>query len=56
MAEKTQFEVDVPTMDSSSIVGTNEKVSYYHLTHDKLMREIVLSQRYNYDGIGCYAL
>lgn len=56
MAEKTRFEVKVPLMNTISserrIIDTYD----YHLTHIKVMRKIVPSQRENYVYIECYAL
>lgn len=48
MMEKTQFEVEVPTMDTSSIIGTIIEEYDYHLTRDKVIRDIVRSQRDDY--------
>lgn len=44
MAEKTQFKMEVPTMDTSSRYGTIAEASDYHFTHDKVNKEIVPSQ------------
>lgn len=53
---KTQFKVEVPIMKTNSSERTITKVSDYHLTHDKVKREIVPSQRNNYAVLGYYAL
>lgn len=47
MIEKTLFEVEVHTMNTSSSES---------LTHDKVRKKIVPSQKNNYVGLGCYAL
>lgn len=56
MAEKTQFEMKFPTMDTSSSKGIVTEAFDYHLTHDKVSSEIAASQRDNYVNLGCYAL
>lgn len=45
MLENTQFKVEVPTMDASSSEGTIIEASDYHLTYDKVKRNIAPSQR-----------
>lgn len=45
MVKKTQYEVKVPTMDTISIEGTIIDTYDYPLTHDKVRRYIVPSQR-----------
>lgn len=42
MEKNTQFEVEVPTIDTNNSDGIVTEASYYHLTHDKLRRNIVL--------------
>ena len=54
ITEKTQFEVEFPTMDASSSEGTVTEISDYHLTHDKVRRVIVASQRDGYASLGYY--
>lgn len=39
MENKTQFEVEFPTMDTSTSEEITTKIFDYHLTHDKLKRE-----------------
>ena len=56
ITEKTEYEVEFPTMDTSSSEGTVTKISGYHLTHDKIMRVIVASQRDDYASLGYYIL
>lgn len=38
MAEKTQFEMEVPTIDTSSSEGTTTYAYNYHLTRDKIRK------------------
>ena len=54
ITEKTRFEVEFPTVDTSSIEGTTIEISYYHLTHDKVRRVIVTSQRDGYASLEYY--
>lgn len=56
MVEMTLFEVKVPNLDTSSIKGTITEASEYHLTRDKVRRDIVPSQRENYVDLRYYAL
>lgn len=53
MAEKTQFEVKFPTMDTSSSEGTVTDVPDYNLTHDKVRRRIATSQMDGYASLRC---
>lgn len=43
MEEKTQFDVEVSTIDTSSSEGTIIEASDYHLTRDKARMEIVVA-------------
>ncbi|XP_058742540.1 uncharacterized protein LOC131615041 [Vicia villosa] len=43
-------------MDTSSSERTVAEISDYHLTHDKIRKEIVASQRNDYASLGRYAL
>ena len=54
ITEKTQFEVEFPTMGASSSEGTVTEIFDYHLTHDKVRRVIVTSQRDDYTSLGYY--
>lgn len=45
MSENTQFKTEVPTMDASSSEGTIIEPFDYHLTYDKVKRNIVPYQR-----------
>lgn len=54
MDKKIQFEVQVPTKDTSSSYRTITEAFDCHLTHDKVMMEIVPSQRDNYADLGFY--
>ena len=54
ITEKTQFEVEFPTMDTSSSEETTTEISNCHLTHDKVRRVIVASQRDDYANLGYY--
>lgn len=65
--EKTRFEVEVSTMETRNDVEfkvsnpscseRNFAVDFdYHLTSYKVRREIIHSQGYDYDVLGCYAL
>ena len=56
IVEKTQFEVKVFTMDSSSSEIRITKTFDYHATRDKIGRKNISSQRDGYTGLGCYAL
>lgn len=56
MAGNTQFKVEVSAMDTNSSDGTVIEFSNYHLTRDKVMRKVVLSQRYDYAGLDKYFL
>lgn len=55
MVSKTQFEVKVPSMDTSN-EGKITMAFNYHLICDKLMREIMSSHGYIYFGLSIYAL
>lgn len=46
----------VPTIDTRNDEETITKVFDYHLTHDKVKRDIVPSQRDGYADLACYAL
>src|SRR4051812_9124345 len=54
ITEKTQFEVEFPTMDTSNSEGTITEISKYHLTHGKVRMIIIASQRNIYSIIGYY--
>lgn len=56
MAEKTQFEVEFPTIDTSSSEIMITNASHYRLNRDKVKRKIVTSERDNYDSLECHAL
>lgn len=56
MEEMTQFEMEVPIVYTSCSERTVIETSYYHLTLDKIMREIVPSQMGDYVGLEFYAL
>ena len=56
MAEKTQFEVEVPTIDTSNNEGMITKTFAYHFIHDKVGKKIIPSQKGGYAGLGCYTL
>lgn len=58
MVENTQFEVEVPTSEiiSSTIDGQHTMSHNYLFTHDRVKREIVQPQRYDYTDLICYAL
>lgn len=51
--DKTQFEVEVPTIDTSSSKRTITKTINYNLTHDKVRRHNVPSQKNGYADIRC---
>lgn len=55
MVEKTLFDVEVPTIDTSSSKRTTTNFFDYHLICNKVMREIIPSQRENYAHLECYA-
>lgn len=56
MAYKTHFKVEVLAMDTINNENSIGEVSNHRLTRDKVKRYIVPFQRFNYVGLGCYAL
>lgn len=56
ITENNQFKVKVLTMDTISSGRTVTEAYDYHLTRDKVRREIILSQTNNYSDFGCYNL
>lgn len=48
MAENTQFEMEVPIMNTSSCEEIVTETCDYHLTHEKVMSKIISCQTYNY--------
>lgn len=55
-AGKTQFEMEVPTIDISSSDVMVTEASNYHLTRNKVKMKILPSQSKNYSCFECYAL
>lgn len=56
MVGKTQFDVKVPVVDTSSSDGMFTMAFQYYMTRDKVRWEIVSSQGYNQANLGFYAL
>lgn len=56
MTYQTEFTVEVLDRDTTSSEEICTMTFNYHLTHNKLRREIVPSHGYNYADLGCYAL
>lgn len=57
MEENTRFELELPTIESSSSIdGYIIETSNYHLIYNKVRIEIVPCQRYNNANLGYYAL
>lgn len=48
--------MEILAIDTSNSEGTVKNVYDDHLIYDKVRREIVLTQRYDYIGHECYAL
>lgn len=48
--------MEILAIDTSKSEGTVKNVYDDHLIYDKVRREIVLTQRYDYIDHGCYAL
>lgn len=55
MVEKTLFKIEFSTMNTNSSEGTFIETSDYHLNRDKVMKDIVVSQRKKYASLGSYA-
>ena len=53
MAENTQFEVEVPTTDTSSIDRMIIEAFGYHLTRDRIRKEKLPPQRYGCCDLIC---
>lgn len=56
MAEKTQFEVYVLTIDTCSGERIITEAFDYYFSHNKVISEVVPSQRDYYADLGCYTL
>ena len=54
ITEKTQFEVEFPTTNTSSSERMVPEIPDYRLTHDKVRRVIVASQMDGYASLGYY--